>query len=117
MEYRVNFCWESNDIPPHNKHIVSIPWNDDVRNCFTKRDLEFIDFAKAQHAAPGIPIKHKSVIERIIKLYKKQGAPTADALSKLAECHDYIVAGDRQVEAWIESEDNLEIGHYEENNV
>ena len=113
MEYRVNFCWE-NPARDFHRHIVSIPWNDDVRNCFTKRDLEFIDFALLQPAIPGVSIKHKSVIERIIKLYKKQGAPTADALDKLAECRDYIVAGDRQIEAWIESEDNAEIGHYGE---
>lgn len=115
MEYRVNFCWESNEKPPYNEHIVSVPFNDAARNCFTKRDQEYIDEKLEQGTVPGITIKHKSVIERFMKLYQKPDHSASETLNKIFSCWEHIVAGDNVI-AWIESEDNIELGHYHEQN-
>lgn len=105
MNYRVNFCREDPKRTFH-KHIVSVPWDEKAQQCFTKAELKYINNSIGNGYTPGITISTKKAMNRIMKNLHKPGESTVFA------CWEYFNNGDTVI-AWIEREDQTEVGHYD----
>ncbi len=112
MNYRVNFCWEDPKRTFH-KHIVSVPWDTKAQLCFTDGEMKYINNSIGNGYTPGITISTKRAINRIMENLHKPLPPGADHEHTVFACWEHFHNGDTVI-AWIEREDQTEVGHYGE---